>query len=557
MFDLSKIKFIKKDEDRSKRAYSFVGIRKNLINGDVEFWLPLGFEDFNTDSENENTFKEVKTFFFRMYKTFKKYLADKKLEQELLDNQRDGLYDKESGGFRFTNENFDDLLLYSKLNAFDKIIQGYDELRIASLENKAVRTPVIDYAQLHKYLHKAIYLDEDVIYVDEMNLPKSVIVKDSTPLIELFCFIYSELKKELEDFSDLTPHVLELADNFREEHLTEVSGLFEKDTFADTISILKERLDEIDLYTTYKDEDYWHFYEAVESFLYAENDFNNTDEIYWGIRDFSDIWEQMCQKYSLEHFENVLYADVDDYLEKRIELKGEPFEIRMHGTNPKNSEPKPRYLRPDLVLLNEYPYEAKKLMNLIFKKRPVRIPSIHNLTNFEAVFSEKSYIHFADIIDLYEEICRKYSRRYYETGESVYKNLTERNFSHFENKALKIIEQIEPLKLIRLEPFRIDVDIIDYKYMSKVDYEDYIEFHLDLNGENKTKDDIRKQLVYEYAIQNNYPNSTTKSEFWIPGWFDNDWRREVKIVNPQFTKSQIEVVEINFKMVQENYLKDL
>lgn len=548
MFDLSKIKFINKNADRSKRAFSFVGIRKNPTTGEIEFWLPLGFEEFD-----KGDFNQVKSFFFGMYKTFKKYLSDKSLEKELLDNNRDGLYDTAEGGFRFTNFANDDLLLYSKLNAFDKIIEGYDDLRIASLERKATRTLVVDYSQIHKYLHKAVYLEDDVIYVDEMSLPKNVIVKSSTPIIELFSYIYMELKRELDESSDLTPHAIELAESFKEEYLSGIGSLFDQFTFEDTISILKERLNEVDLYTTYKDDDYWHFFEAVESFLYAENDFENTDDIYWGIKDFSDIWETMCQNYCLDLFENVLYAEVGNYLKKYLPLDGEPFKMTM------SSAPNFRYIRPDLVLLDEIKYnKGAVFLRKNYSIKEIPIPNTQ-LINYYVHFSPIIENHFPKIIHLYEEYCYKYSKKYRETGDDFYKNLSRSNLKAFEQEAQVLLNdqyQLELLKSTNREFASIAVNIVDYKYMAVQDYIDYDETALNYEGENKIRTDIQKQLVYEYAFQQNYLNSLTRSEFWIPGVLaNNELKKEVPIKNLSFNKSQILLIQINFKMVQEHYLK--
>ena len=81
MFDLKKIKFIKTDADRQNlngKNYSFVGLQKTAIEGyEAEFWLPLGFDDFETDENNPTSFDRVKNFFFKMYRTFQTYKVRK------------------------------------------------------------------------------------------------------------------------------------------------------------------------------------------------------------------------------------------------------------------------------------------------------------------------------------------------------------------------------------------------------------------------------------------------------------------------------------------------
>ena len=90
------------------------------------------------------------------------------------------------------------------------------------------------------------------------------------------------------------------------------------------------------------------------------------------------------------------------------------------------------------------------------------------------------------------------------------------------------------------------------------DYERYSPNYIDNNGENKVKDDIQKQLVYEWTIQQNW-NAKTESEFWIP-YFSNDPLEfekipPLKVNNTYFNKSQIKLVEINFKTLQDFYIK--
>ncbi len=66
------------------------------------------------------------------------------------------------------------------------------------IERQRGITERIDYSKIDKYLDKAIYLEEDVIYIDQMELPRNAIQHNSSILIELFCFIAHELQKELE-----------------------------------------------------------------------------------------------------------------------------------------------------------------------------------------------------------------------------------------------------------------------------------------------------------------------------------------------------------------------
>jgi hypothetical protein len=215
MFDLKNIDFIKTDGQRGRKSYSFVGLKRKENSERLEFWLPLGFDTFETEITNPTSFDRVKNFFFKMYRTFHTYKVRKlnQISEEEKNKNRDGVFEFENG-FSFVNENNEQIIFYGKLNALDKILEGYDELRISSLEKKQVRSHEIDYSKIHRYMHQAIYLDDDVIYLDEMNIAKNVLIQDSPPIIQLFCFIYTEIKKELEELDSVPDKAFELADLF-------------------------------------------------------------------------------------------------------------------------------------------------------------------------------------------------------------------------------------------------------------------------------------------------------------------------------------------------------
>lgn len=534
MFDLNNIKFIKNDEEHGRRNYSFVGIqRSRQDNEQLEFWLPLGFKDFD-----ENNFDQVKGFFFKMYRTFKTYLQKKQeeLNEEDITIDRDGIIEKENG-FSFLNENKEQSVFYGKLNSIEKIIEGYDELRISSLEKKTVRSHEIDYSKLHRYLHQAIYLEDDVIYLDEMNIAKNVIIKSSPPILQLFCFIYSEIKTELEELDTIPARAVELAEDFKENFLQPDSKLFGEKTFGLTLDILRTKLDEIDIETTYKDEDYWHFYEAIEAFLYGDRHEDN-EGIYWGFSSFYDVWEDMCQTYAVNEArikDRLIYADINGVLVTSELYKDflNPFELKM------NELPTIRYLRPDLVLLEKIyqNIDFLKSKRLQYPKQGrvaygVRLENFRKLKDTQPNIIEK----FNELVQIEDNLKTGGTFRYmFEQDLNTFRDFLAQKAFYASSSAVRII---------------------DYKYMRVSDYSLYSPFYIDENGENKVKEDIHKQLVYEWAVQQNW-SAKTRSEFWIP-FFSSDpsvFEQIEAISNPYFNQSQIKVVKINFKTLQEFYIK--
>jgi hypothetical protein len=349
MFNFKTLKLTKRCDSESTN--SFVGIRRNE-NGEVEFRLPHGFDDFP-----ENDFEATKELFFKMYRTFKKFERDS--TREIVDPRSNGKdqIQKEKDGYRFKNKEDNEVVLYSKIALIENLLDVYRDLALDLMKRRIGADEKVDYSKIDRYLDRAIYLPNDVIYIDEMDLPRQTLRYESTTLIDLFCFIVSELQNELAE--DIEPRVQELAHRFSEQHLSHEESLFNEETFETTIRTLKGALDDIDKRTAYKDEDYWRLYEAIETFLYGELDMDNPDEngIYWGISNFSSVWEDMCATWAFSFVSaSILYADTNIILNdknvgnaysskfriyKRTDFKN-PFFIEFRG--------KKRWMRPDLVL---------------------------------------------------------------------------------------------------------------------------------------------------------------------------------------------------------------
>ncbi len=535
MFDLSNIDIIKTDQERDYSSYSFVGLQRNKQTDRLEFWLPLGFDDFD-----HTDFNLVKGFFFKMYRTFKTYLQRKQnyMQSKDITINRDGIIENENG-FSFINENNEQVVFYGKLNSLDKILEGYDELRISSLEKRQRRSSEIDYSKIHRYMHQAIYLDEHVIYIDEMNIAKNILIKESPPILQIFCFIYTEIKRELEELEHISDRAAELAEEFKENYLQPNSSLFGEDTFAETVDILRETLEDIDTKTAYKDDDYWHFFEAVEAFLYGERQEDNKG-IYWGFSSFYDIWEDMCQTYVLntpEYKERAIFADLKGSLENLLNITLTPFELTLNNYRQK------RCLRPDVVLKDkEYGIEELYKTNKIFRQGK----------SAYGIF----FVNYSSLLANHPKIINKFHElREQETNEQ-----TGKKYSYMFEQDLEEFRQFV-VDYIRYESFFF-VTIIDYKYMRIFDYESYSPNYIDENGENKVKDDIHKQLVYEWTVQQNWGVKhnrviKTESEFWIPYFSNNrlEFEKIHTVNNLHFNQSKIKLVKINFNRLQDFYIK--
>lgn len=544
MFDLAKLNFIKTAKDR--KNYSFVGLKKSENNPEkLDFYLPLGFEDF------EENFEKSKSLFFGMYRTFKRYRERnlEKILEQTRNKSRDGVQEGENKT-SLDSQNDETALFYGKLNALEKILEAYDDLQISCLERKQVRSNEIDYSKIYKYLHQAIYLDNDVIYLDEMNITKNVLSTENPPIVQMFCFIYVEIKIELEETSSISRLAFELAEKFKDAYLFSDSALFEEDYFAETLQTLKQIFADIEHKTTYKDDDFWHFYKAIEAFLFDQYQ-NEAEGIYWGIENFHEIWEDMCQNYILdpkkEEFSQILFAEKNGVLQNRTDLgldkklDKNPFEI-VFGEQKK-------FCRPDLVYLEKIDWENIDKDSILEKIYEAKVkPHNESFKNKIVTLFEKTKKYLPKI----QEILTKYEEKafYAYHQSSKFKNtILEKHYDRFEQEVFESLKT-DDFILIKLYIVSSKIMIIDYKYSAESEYENY-------DSESKTSADIQKQLVYEWAVQQNIPNSETESRFWIPYYnskASNDIGKLAKIKNPVFEASQIKVFKINFNFLQKKYL---
>jgi hypothetical protein len=424
----------------------------------------------------------------------------------------------------------------------DAILDAYNELLILTIKNKLSRTNEVDYTKIHRYLHKAIFIDEETVFIDEMEFPKKIIDTDSPTIVEMFCFIYSEIKQALEESIE-SNRVKTLSNEFREGYLTHESSLFEEDTFEETIAILKDVLDEIDRSTPYKDNDYWHFYDAIYKFLYGENE--NPDDHegnVWGISNFAILWEELCFAEAKNRlFETqLLFADRLGVIETFNNFDS-PFFLQINSHTGKR-----RRLRPDLVYTNF----SGIIGGEHFKK-------IYSITTWDwngknlKLYPKSRNHDFYELDELYYEFLNKNPRYKNDPNNEKNKFIRAEDKDEFLNRVEAYFSKFTVRDLMKKKPCIFNFDVIDYKYITEQTCCATIlsdERHLD----------IKKKLVYEFALQLNYPGGWTNSEFWIPYFFDDseDDFEEVTGVNELFKKSKITVYKRNFLTLQELYITE-
>ncbi|MGK7919657.1 MAG: hypothetical protein AB4080_06575 [Trichodesmium sp.] len=281
---------------RVNPKYSFVGIEKK--QGNLIFHLPKGFTQ---DDPNLNKFDFKCELFFKLYKLLKivqtVYQEKGYLEKNIKTNDRDGVLKQKGGKEVVVNDN-QESIFYSKLDALDNILDAYDELKILALVSRLSKSETIDYSKIHRYLHKAIFLNNGAVFIDSIDVPRPQISYEASDIVAMYCYIFTEIKQKLGE--NINPEISALSTRFSQKYIGYEYSLFSENHYSLIINTLKDALETIDKYTPLKDIDYWHFYDAIEKFLFGELDATKDGKI-WGFNNFHSVWEAMCLTYILNH----------------------------------------------------------------------------------------------------------------------------------------------------------------------------------------------------------------------------------------------------------------
>ena len=524
----------------------FVGIRRST-SGNMEFRLPRGFADFP-----ENDFDATKELFFRMYRTFKKFERDHPDKYLDTEKKRKDNIEKKNNGYTFSDSEGNSVVLYSKISVIENLLDAYDDLSLDVIERQIGINENIDYTQIDKYLDKAIYQeetdDEHVIYIDSMNLPRNVIQYKSATLIDMFCFILDELNNELKQGTE--SRVRELSSKFKEQYLSYDQSLFNEDTFEETIILLKDLLQSIDRATAYKDNDYWQLYEAIESFLYGELDMNtiHDDGSFWGISNFYQIWEDMCNTYSCMNF-NLLYIDTRTNANPkgmtRSHFGNRSIFIDKDFTNHfflsfRDIKEKWKWLRPDAI----HCYRKEWILSNSVK---INMENENNdIIDFKIPFPSKEGEKY------YYVLCSEF-KRWLGDPENCKTRQKAIEFKQYsKEKFYDCMSKIPIKKCVKW------IYILDWKYK---------DISMFLRQNDSIDRDIIKQLCYEFCLQNSPAHYNLQSQFVIPFFYSDNtcyddeedkigFKANEKELYQRLNESKIEVFKANFYTMQDAYLNN-
>ena len=289
---------------------------------------------------------------------------------------------------------------------------------------------------------------------------------------------------------------------------------------------------------TEKDDDYWMIYEAIETFLYGELDMSctNEDGIFWGINNFYQVWEDMCNTWAFkEEGFNILYADTN------IKINGnqvsnkkigghslyckEDFDVPFFIDFNKNK----RWIRPDIVRLindslNDYNRTVHEvILHRYEKQSTIDFRIIKKPNGVDRLFT---YL----ITEL-----KKNKNRARVTSDNYFYSYSIKNFEQIKNE-------------IKQRGRKLCI-IIDWKYHDELFFK---------SSSDKLKKDITKQLCYEFTMSESLNNYKIETQFVIPNFEKNTDNIGDRIENASLFSglklNGIVVFKANFYMMQKAYL---
>lgn len=287
----------------AKGASVGIGVDESAPN---TFCLPIGYKTDGIDADRK------KQYFFELYKLLKSYVKKNKLDEigALENKNRGGMCPQNKGYGLQVKDSQEEVLLYTKINFLDSILDSFDPHAIQNVANRQAYSDEFQFEDALNHIDEAVFLKGGAFIVDEAIVSKKQVLIEPSEIALMFCFIYIDVKSQMGEVEEVSVVYCNLAQKFQELHLFPQASLFESDTFKQVKAILKERLELVDLYTSLKDDDYWKLRDAIYVFLYG----NPIEEGgYWGIKKFWPIWEDLCFEAvsNSEIAENVFMADIE------------------------------------------------------------------------------------------------------------------------------------------------------------------------------------------------------------------------------------------------------
>jgi len=600
-------------ELRSNEKYSFLGIENK--DGQLLFHLPKGFSP--ADIRALNTFDKKRDLFFLFYRVLNVFkqtsLSKGNFEKDAKADDRDGVV-KEDAGAEISSNNNGGIIFYSKVDALTSILDAYDELKILTFVHRLGKSETLDYSKLHRYLHKGIFLDNGAIYIDSMDVLRKEIHFEASDIVSMYCYILTEIKEQLKE--EVRAEVQSLAEQFRQQYIGTESSVFSEKSYQTILNCLKDALEVIDNYTPLKDPDYWHFYDAIEAFLFGELEHSAEGEI-WGINNFHMVWEAMCLTYLVKTTapgflvyldERLLSSQIINKFKSANKIIDLSEVFRVNGTE----------VFPDAVIIsseempvssgwalsfglyqikadswdmtwNDYGYHTRFTLVFPSTYRTLKIayldqnvdgehtfynlekhfPSNRNTLMIDSPLPDKFYSFWDVPYNLsIEELCmmrclnhvfyRALKRgvfskeKFSKWIQSIKSKIFEKSLFR-QDTDKRSISEIAELFLFFLRKLSWRFQLVDIKYSSP-------EYYLNPeNAEEIKRRSMRKQFVYEYLLQKHLGDSNSPrkdwditSEFWLPVYSPDS---PTLSAGPKYLDGYVNLTQVNIMSVIDSYLE--
>lgn len=507
--------------------HQFVGVRRNS-KGDVEFCIPEGFDDFPIDDK-----EQVNKLFFDIYKLIRTYAKNIARRYNIRDVEG-AMWG--SGKLEYVDEHGENVEIYSRISMIEDVIDAYNELKIFELVRHQRKTNYVQYDKIDKYLHKAIYINGDIPFVDEMMLSGNYVIYDISDIVRLYCFIYVELKKAMGEYGAIGYEIKSYAEVFKGQHLSNESGLFGEKNHIETVEDLKRLLYEIDATVEMKGEDYLYFFGAIESFLFGRN-LDSDSNIMWGITRFSAIWESICLEFlvRLKGINNVKYSGC---LYKGEKIISDDFDASCFIITTNTYSKK---MIPDLVLMIGRTARFDEVFDVRIAGVKYKFKLLKNNKEFRNIMTKmKNYIN------------KNFRFRINSTNDNYFECVIPD--ARFYSSLRTMFEVDIAREFAKMGKEKRDFMVIDFKYVNGNIYKDD-------KLTMKAKSDISKQFVYGLAIRINNDDIEIESQFITPRYYPDDKKGDVLLkfikneeLNIELVQRKITVFEMDFMKVADEYI---
>lgn len=277
-------------------SYAFVGLY--AVGEKRIFRLPLGYPQPEKASCYEVA-RDLHIMFFKLFRRFRA-IAERNRERpkKTSEEHEDAGPALEKGREWIARHTEGDVYYYRHFDAFDSLLDAFDELMILGLEQRLRLTecPPADLRNFQRTAAGRIYQDDDSFYDDTSLQSLPTVTLLSSDLVGLYCFLLCDLREHVwaqDDPDPLQDDIRVLGERFLEKHLWPDASCWESEQWNLTRIALRDKLDVIDRVTALKDEDYYKLRDAVERFLYPPADDSGQTGMLWGLDGFWPVWEWM------------------------------------------------------------------------------------------------------------------------------------------------------------------------------------------------------------------------------------------------------------------------